>query len=272
MIREFTYCEQKDFSIKNLFDHIQKMREVLEKLSEGSIPNTSEYTREDLLHYATSLVTGQRESLGRIRPGSWGVAPDDTGMGSDARVDFVFIPTYVAVATLSRILQDHPTIFVQVPGFLGALKRGLRFAGYRRLTGHGYESLDGMAEAVRILSMGKVPELLFLAPSLSLSMHNIFVQTEHELSKHLSEGRSIGPWRKDYTVEITEILGHLHMFKGRDLIHPEPPKVINRPEGKVTTQTEAFQSSAEGDVKTGARPLALGQTGIVPFSRKREGQ
>jgi len=44
--------------------------------------------------FLESLVTGQRESLGRTKPGSWSIAPDDTGMDSDARVEYILMPAY----------------------------------------------------------------------------------------------------------------------------------------------------------------------------------
>jgi hypothetical protein len=54
-----------------------------------------------LRFYLKSIVDGQRGKLiGGTQPGSWCLGPDDL-MDSDARVDFIFKPTYLAVATLS---------------------------------------------------------------------------------------------------------------------------------------------------------------------------
>ena len=86
---------------------IGQMKAVLIALDAREIPGDG-YTRADLFNYCKLLVVGQRRSLGRTKAGSWSVAPSDKGMDSDARVEFIFLPTYIAVATLSKVLRLYP--------------------------------------------------------------------------------------------------------------------------------------------------------------------
>jgi len=84
---------------------IDNMREVL-----NSISGKNPIGREALLGCCKSLVEGQCGSVGRTKPGSWAVAENDPGMDADARVEFIFLPTYLAVATLTRVKLDFPEI------------------------------------------------------------------------------------------------------------------------------------------------------------------
>src|SRR5690625_4725281 len=87
--------------------------------------------------------------------GSW-LIPEDPGMPADARVDFAYFPTYIAVAWLILARQRHPDILQQERRLDRAIKRGLRFATGRRLMGHGYDASRELLAAVRVLALGQV--------------------------------------------------------------------------------------------------------------------
>lgn len=216
MLKTFLVCDSHN--IDTMFHLVDEMKRVLASLDAGDIPNQTDYTRQDLLDYCKSLVKGQRGNIGRTKPGSWSVAPNDEGMPSDARVDFIFTPTYIAVATLSRILQDHPTIAIQIPGFLKSLKRGMLFCTYRELQGHGYDAIDGMLDAIMILSIGKVPALLDMAPEFSKKLRGLFGKVEKYLSEHLLHGETLGPWGENYSPGYQAALETLYISKDKDLL------------------------------------------------------
>lgn len=201
-----------------MFRLIAGMKEVLAALDTGEIPNQINYSEQNLMDYCKSLIKGQRGSLGQTKPGSWSVAPNDDEMPPDARVDFIFMPTYVAVASLSRVLHDFPWIAIQIPGFYRSLKRGLKFCTYRELRGHGYEAIDVMLDAIMILAIGKVPALLGVAPQLSPRLRKVFVEVERHLSESLSAGEALGPWGKDYSQGYQAALETLYLSKDKELI------------------------------------------------------
>jgi hypothetical protein len=118
-------------------------------------------------------------------------------MPSDARVDFVFRPTYAAVATLSRTLCDYPVLAVRTPRFLLTLKQGMKFATYRGLAGHGYEADKGAIHALRILSLGKVPLLLQQHPELCPALAKIIREVAESMQERLSAHSAFGIWGED---------------------------------------------------------------------------
>ena len=197
MIRKFTHLGQVDINAMNAL--IDSMMELLEALDEGLVPNDVDYTADALAVYVKSLVDGQRNSLGRTVPGSWAVAPDDSGMDSDARVDFVFRPTYIAVATLSRVLCDFPLLALDISGFSNALLTGMYFCSLRGLRGHGYETDAGAIDALRTLSLGKVPWLIGRHPNACPALKTAIDEVADDMADRLLEGTAIGMWGEDYS-------------------------------------------------------------------------
>ena len=105
---------------------------------------------DDLAGYLTSLVEGQRESLGSTMPGSWAVVPDDDGMDSEMRVEVIFAPTYIATATLARCLCDYPLIALAIPRYREALQTGMLFCASRNL--QGTDTMISQAPSIRSAS------------------------------------------------------------------------------------------------------------------------
>lgn len=197
MINNFRHLDTVD--IPDMLALIDSMMEVLESLDEGLVPNDSDYTAEQLKGYLESLVTGQRGSLGRTRPGSWGVVPDDDGMDSDNRVDFILRPTYIATATLSRALCEYPLLALSIPHYEEALLSGMVFCSYRGLRGHGYEADEGAIDALRILSLGKVPWLLNRHPEACPDLKVAIDGVANDMAERLLNGTAVGLWGEDYS-------------------------------------------------------------------------
>jgi hypothetical protein len=149
--------------------------------------------------YLNSLIDGQRDKLtGGTKSGSWCVAPDDL-MDSDARIDFIFKPTYLAVATLSIAKINYPLITNSIANYDEKLKNGLQFCTYRNLQGHGYDSIIQMIDAYKILSMGKVPLLLYRNPELSMDLKKVLDDVANTIALKLVNNDAIGAWGEDYS-------------------------------------------------------------------------
>lgn len=162
MIKKFTVCTVPDPA--QIQTAVNKMQEVLTGLETNRVPGGNTLSAEDLHAYVESLVRGQRPAFGETVAGSWSVAETDAQMPHDARVDFIFVPTYVAVATLGRYLCDYPEPASRIHGFLEAFKSGLEFCTHRNLCGAGYEADAGLLTSLKILNQGKIPELLAKHP------------------------------------------------------------------------------------------------------------
>lgn len=158
MLHKFQFLKTADTT--KMLALVQNMHDVLDSIDNGSIPNKKGYSLKVLQGYLSSLIKNQRGSLTQTKPGSWCVAPDDCQMPSDARVDFIFRPTYLATATLCRCLYEFPIIALSIKGYREALEQGLLFCTYRNFEGHGFDADDGIRETLRILSIGKVTWLI----------------------------------------------------------------------------------------------------------------
>lgn len=186
-------------NIEGMTSLVASMLKILKSIDNGLIPNAKDYSAQSLESYLISLVEGQREKIVGIKDGSWMVAPDAYGMPADARVDFVFRPTYVATATLARVYLDHSYLVAQISGYKRALVTGLRFCTYRRLRGHGYEADEGAIDALTILSLGKVPSLLMKHPELCPKLREIIRNVAEDMETRLKEGEAFGAWNTDYS-------------------------------------------------------------------------
>lgn len=135
--------------------------------------------------FASYLVAAQRldPGLGGMR-GSW-LIPEDPGMPADARVDFAYFPTYIAVAWLILARQRHPDILQQERRLDRAIKRGLRFATGRRLMGHGYDASRELLAAVRVLALGQVFSFVREKPEFAPQFMALIEEVEDRLVNHL---------------------------------------------------------------------------------------
>lgn len=210
------------------------MLEILELLDDGSIPSDA-YTLGDLENYLRSLVTGQRGSLGRTIPGSWGVVPNDEGMGADARVDFIYQPTYIATATLSRALCEYPLTALSISGYAESLRSGMDFCSKRRLQGHGYGGDEGAIQALQILSMGKIPWLLTRHPNASPELKDAIDAVTRNFVTRLETGTAQGVWGEDYSEGFRAALETMHILNDPEFVADlaqarQHPTLISRDE------------------------------------------
>lgn len=221
MIKEFKIDE--DFDTIKASQQVKKMKKILEKLASNEIPNESTYTKSDLTNFCKSLITNQRNDLKSIKPGSWCIVPTEVveeGMPSDARVDFIYFPTYIAISILTRVLIDYPEIAQQIPNYEEVLKKGYKFSTYRKLSGHGYDADLEMIEAIRILSMGKVPEFLASNPEFSPELFKVLKEIKRRLEISIRNGRTRGPWGQDYSEGFKEVIRMLKPLDVRDRRNP----------------------------------------------------
>jgi len=186
---------------------VNELRDLLEKLVSGEIPNEDTYTRSDLKDFCTSLIKGQRNDMGIMKPVSWCVAPSANNMPGDTRVYLAFFPTYIAVSILTRVLVDYPEIPEQIPNYEEVLRNGFKFATYRRLQGHGIGAESEMIEALEILSSGNVITYLASNPDFCPDLLQILKDIKEELSDALQRGVTDESWGDDYIKALTFVEG-----------------------------------------------------------------
>ncbi len=209
LIKRFQQCDVGDH--QGMPDTIASMKELLDALDAGTVPNDTDYSLDDLAGCLTSLVEGQRESLGRTMPGSWAVVPNVDGLDAEMRVEFVFGPTYIATATLARCLCDYPLTALAIPGYREALQTGMLFSAGRNLQGHGYDATAGAIDALGILSLGKVPWLLHRHPEFCPELKASVDEAAAYMARCLDEGSAAGSWGEDYAVAFASVLESLRV-------------------------------------------------------------
>ena len=204
MILEFKPIDT--VKIKALMDFNDELKSILESIDDETLFSEKKYSKDEFSSLLKSFVENQRGSLGRTKAGSWSIVPNDDRMPTDARVEFIFLPTYLVTAILSRVMIEYPEIASSIPNYSVALQRGMRFCSYRKLYGHGYEADEGAAEALTILSMGKVPLLLErdnnLCPELLKAIQDVTEELQHRLKKN----NAIGQWGEDLQENFSSAL------------------------------------------------------------------
>ena len=146
---------------------------------------------ESITCFTKYLIEHQRfdDVEGMMIHGSW-CLPEEASMPSYARVDFMYMPTYIAVAWLSLIKQDHQDIANKIPNLDHSLEKGLVFAAGRGLSGHGYDAISDMLIAIRYLSLGKV----FTLVQENRDLHKKFVRAlksaVQDIKKNISSPKS----------------------------------------------------------------------------------
>lgn len=215
MLKKFSVLPDVDISALLRFN--DELRAVLEALDAGLIFSKGYYSHASYKAFLQSFVDGQREFIGHIKSDSWSIVPDDEGMESDARVDFVFMPTYLVTAILSRTLCEYPLLALSIPNYSEALRKGMHFCTYRNLKGHGYDYLLGMTESLKILSLGKVPWLLERYPKFCPELYYVIRQAIREIKDRLSSGHTTDMWGGDLQQQFTEALVTLSIKNDTEL-------------------------------------------------------
>ena len=148
---------------------------------------------EKFLEFTRYLVDHQRfdELEGMNIKGSW-CLPMDAEMPSDARVDFMYMPTYIAVAWLTLIRQEYSQIADSIDNFDKSLRCGLDFASGRKLSGHGYEATEEMLVAIEYLSLGKAFDFIREYPSYSRKFRYAIIAAKGQIIRQLRDNDGWG--------------------------------------------------------------------------------
>lgn len=125
--------------------------------------------KSNIKEFTQFLISNQRKNTKNSTSnveGSWAI-PEEVDMESDARVEFIYFPTYIATAFLCLVKQILPSIANKCPKFDDVLKKGLKFCSNRNLQGHGFESVQESLTAIEYLSLGKVFTFINENPNVS---------------------------------------------------------------------------------------------------------
>ena len=122
---------------------------------------------------------------------------------SDARVDFCYIPTYLATASLMKAYLSDPESFTEKETL--ALSDGLKMSTARNLRGHGYEGLKGQIEALNIFMKAGLKEFMDIHHGLCPEFSEMIEKIVSAFADMEAQGKFTGSWGESYEDEIRAI-------------------------------------------------------------------
>lgn len=141
----------------------------------------------------------------------WGLDQPEN-MPSDARVDFVYVPTYCLTASLIALIAQYPLLLEQNPVVLSTLKRGLYASSGRNFVGAGYDQIDGLLDTMEIFAHAPVSIFLKTHSDICPKFTALWRKYYLDLKDSLRTGKaSVIPseWSGvpvDYSAEILRII------------------------------------------------------------------
>lgn len=128
---------------------------------------------------------------------------DSFHIPSDARVDFCYMPTYICCAILMKtLLKDDSKVSSREKS---ALQNGLKISCSRNLTGHGYDSLSGQIEALKIFMKGGIREFMDLYHDFCPEFSEMIKRIISNFRNMESQNDFLGDWGESYETDIRAI-------------------------------------------------------------------
>ncbi len=212
-----------DVGIHRMVEIRKLWHENLESLIAEGSGSKPAWPVQELLEWVSYLILMQSgyRGDGINIDGAWCLA-EAPAMPSDARVDFIYWPSYIALATLSWIHRNHPAVTAVIPAFESSLRRGLDFASGRNFGGHGYESDQERIAAIEVLAKGEVFSVVRAQPGFSWRFERAMNRAREALQRRLADNQGWGSIDEDRARKALQLLGP-------PIILPERPRLRRRP-------------------------------------------
>lgn len=128
---------------------------------------------------------------------------DSYKIPSDARVDFIYVPTYICTAILMKAyLTDYGSFTMKAQS---ALKKGLKLSCAKGLRGHGFEAFKGQIEALNIFMKAGVKEFTDLHPGLCPEFTEMIEKIVSIYKDKILASDFTGPWGESYEDDIKTV-------------------------------------------------------------------
>lgn len=125
---------------------------------------------------------------------------------SDARVDFVYHPTYICCQILIKaMLSGNPN-----KNIVPALQRGLEFSCSRRLMGHGIDGLRDQMRTIQDFIDSDIMTILDYQPTLCPEFTAMLIEIAEEYAKMIEDCDTILPYEDDATIKMMRIVETLN--------------------------------------------------------------
>lgn len=238
---------------------ILKLARTLGLLNYGEIPN-EDYTKADLERLCRSLVEKQRFDILELE-GSWTILPkveDDPsmkriayGMPSDAWVDLVGDPTYLAISVLTYVMYEYPEIVDKIDGYMDVLKEGYEFSTHSNYYGHGFSRITKMISTLDMFHMSLVLKHLNENPDFCPKAVRVIKNLYKTMKQDIKTGNTSCGYCGDMKTEYRRMIALLegHDFHKEELITEFKPLEDNEDTRRITDEIEyTLKVLVDGDI------------------------
>jgi hypothetical protein len=159
MIKEFkSVSSAENHQVQKALSLKKELEIFFEKLMKKKLPS-KDYSLRDLKAFVISLINNQRKKDGFWREnGYWSLLPAGMYMPKDARVDFVYEPTYIAISILTIFLKRYPQEALVIDRYIDSLHDGIYFASTGNLKGATRYSIEETFKYLKMFSDAGVLE------------------------------------------------------------------------------------------------------------------
>ncbi|MDD4296230.1 MAG: gamma-glutamylcyclotransferase [Ruminiclostridium sp.] len=184
-------------------DIVTAMHNDLVEISKGNVQEC------ELTEYLTNLISEQQALPINPKMGFWGL-DDPNKMPGDARVDFFYVPTYIATGILMICKLNFFNTAMGNPGFQDALEKGLHASAGRGLQGHGHDAIAGMIQALNIFILAKAHTFTEMYPNDCNAFTRLFSETIQTVKDAIASGNTKGDWGEEYKEQFENTLNALN--------------------------------------------------------------
>lgn len=193
-MKKFQTITGENISIKKGLEIKAELETMVNDINEGKV------NRKQLKELCSEFV--KKQNKGKLE-GFWAIILDDY-MPSDARIDFLYWPTYCI--TMAMMVAYMMKLNDEIEGFDDCFKLGLEACTKRNFRGYTYEAQDGR---IKVLSMFIESGLFVflkenknLCPRFNVCIKRIFT----EMQERLDQGNTICDLGIDYEEEFKNII------------------------------------------------------------------
>ena len=178
---------------------IESLMEVQEKLyADLKEIESGQVSYEAHLNYVKKTIMDQQPLLSEPEYSGWPIG-DSSQMPTDARVDFLYIPTYILVTIMVDFLLKWPEEAQAQEGFMDTLEKGLLTSTLRKFGGHGYEYWEGLLDAFDIFLTTNMEKFLDNYEELCPRFTQSYEEALGHIEYYLEQNNLKNAWGCDYS-------------------------------------------------------------------------
>lgn len=193
-----TFYRPKKINCKEMNEIVGKLESDFNEILSGNV------SEEEATEYVRKLIE-QGEPL-EYKPGMvfWGL-DKPVNMPADARVDYLYRPTYFAVGIMGKALSLYSSVG-ELDNFYETLLHGLNACTGRGFLGSGYNEMDSFFEALTIFAKSGIAKMTLENMDYSPLFTAQLKEAVKFLNSHLLTGKRVDPWTgKDYIKEASAV-------------------------------------------------------------------